>query len=51
MLTFVFKSVVIVGCISMSQGRSHMTAMKARVTLETRFFNCFLKGDFFACSF
>jgi hypothetical protein len=41
MLKFVFKSGVIVGCISMSQGRSHMTAMKDRVIFETRFLTVF----------
>ena len=38
MLKFVFKNVVIVGCISMSQGRSYMTAMKAGFISEARFF-------------
>ena len=50
MLKFVFKNVVIFGCITMSQGRSYMTAMKARVTSERPFFN-FSEGRLFACRF
>lgn len=37
-IKFVFKNVVIVDCISISHGRSHMTAVKSRVISETRVF-------------
>jgi hypothetical protein len=45
-LIFVFKNVVIVDCIDMSQSRCHMTTKKTRVSSEARdYFNCFLKRN------
>lgn len=37
-LKFVFKNVVIVDCISMSQGHCYVTTMEPRLTSEARVF-------------